>query len=103
VARRGQLHEPIDVSATAQEQAAAAAWRVDLNKPVIGQSHVHAIARTAEQRSSARSARSDEESLTLLGESEPNRGPQPGLEIALRAVPWCGLVNRCLRPGNSLW
>jgi hypothetical protein len=100
VARRGRLREPIDLSATGQDQAADAACRLGLNNPVIGQSYVHAIARTVEQRSSARSAGSDEESLTLLEESEPNHAPQRGRETALGAVAWCGLVNRFLRPGS---
>jgi hypothetical protein len=80
VARRGRLREPIDLSATGQDQAADA--------------------RIVEQRSSARSAGSDEESLTLLEESEPNHAPQRGRETALGAVAWYGLVNRFLRPGN---
>jgi len=89
----------IDLSATAQEKAADAARRVDLNNAVIGQSWVP-IARTSRRRSSARSAGSDEESLTFLEESEPNRAPQLGRETALGAVACCGLVNRFLRPGN---
>jgi len=90
----------IDLSATAQERAADAHRRVDLDNDVIGQSCVHPIARTVEQQSSARSAGSDEESLTLLEESEPNQAPQRGRETALGAVAWCGLVSRFLRPGN---